>query len=275
MPLTELQREVCRIIAANRRESGESYVAGAAALNELLAGPRLSRDIDLFHDTEEALQATWERDRELLQSRGFSVEVVRERRTFVEARVSRAGEAVNLEWAHDSAFRFFPLVEHPIFGLTLHPFDLATNKTLAMVGRLEVRDWVDLMTCAERLQPLGYLAWAACGKDPGFNPELLLDYAARCRYSALEVSELSFSGPPPDAALLSQQWRTMLEEARRIVRTLPAETAGQCVLDSGGQLFRGDLDALRGALTAESLQYHAGSLRGALPRLVPETPDTA
>ena len=28
----------------------------------------------------------------------------------------------------------FPLLEHEQLGLTLHPFDLATNKVLALVG---------------------------------------------------------------------------------------------------------------------------------------------
>jgi hypothetical protein len=37
--------------------SGESYVAGRVALNERLGAPRLSRDVDLFHDTESALDA--------------------------------------------------------------------------------------------------------------------------------------------------------------------------------------------------------------------------
>lgn len=36
-------------------------------------------------------------------------------------------------------------MEHEDLGLTLHPFDLATNKVLALVGRLEVRDWVDVL----------------------------------------------------------------------------------------------------------------------------------
>lgn len=54
MPLTELQRTVCRLIAANRIASGESYVAGGVALNELIGAARLSRDIDLFHDTDAA-----------------------------------------------------------------------------------------------------------------------------------------------------------------------------------------------------------------------------
>ena len=54
---------------------------------------------------------------------------------------------------------------------------------------------------AERLQPLGYLAWAASGKDPGFSPEAILEHAARSsHYAADEVAERAFAGPPPDAA---------------------------------------------------------------------------
>jgi hypothetical protein len=51
MPLTAFQRDVCRLIAANRVKSGESYVAGGVALNELTSASRHSQDIDLFHDT--------------------------------------------------------------------------------------------------------------------------------------------------------------------------------------------------------------------------------
>jgi len=83
----------------------------------------------------------------------------------VEAEVGSGTERVRLEWARDSAFRFFPLQRHDEFGLTLHPFDLATNKVLALVGRLEVRDWVDVLSIDKRLQPFAYLAWAACAKD--------------------------------------------------------------------------------------------------------------
>ena len=72
-------------------------------------------------------------------------------------------------------------------GLTMHPFDLATNKVLAMAGRLEVRDWVDVLTCDRDLQPLGYLVWAACGKDPGYNPQSLLAACKRQHYSQAEV----------------------------------------------------------------------------------------
>jgi hypothetical protein len=64
-------------------------------------------------------------------------------------------DSVLVQWARDSAYRFFPLVEHSTFGLTLHPLDLATNKLLAIVGRREVRDWIDIVECHDKVQPLG------------------------------------------------------------------------------------------------------------------------
>jgi hypothetical protein len=268
MPLTALQREICRLIAGNRIASGESYVAGGAALNELMAAPRVSRDLDLFHDSEEALQTTWEQDRQLLQGHGFRLEVVRERPSFVEAFVARGDESVLLEWARDSAFRFFPLMTHPDLGLTLHPFDLATNKVLALVGRLEVRDWIDVIECDERIQPLGCLAWAACGKDPGFAPEGILDHAARAHYSADEVRGLSFATSPPEPAELSRRWHEMIARGRQMVSSLPSDEAGRCVLTIDGKLFEGGVAELRAALAGDELHFHEGSIGGVLPRMV-------
>jgi hypothetical protein len=228
---------------------------------------RVSRDVDLFHDTAEAVRVSWEADRSLLTSRGYQVEVVREHGTFIEAVVHKERDRLVLQWAADSAYRFFPLVRHDDFGLTLHPFDLATNKVLALVGRLEVRDWVDVISCDERIQRLGYLAWAACGKDPGFSPQAILEQAGRsARYSAVEVAELSFDGPPPDAAALSQQWHAMLTHARLIVAALPAAQVGQCVLNASGELFRGSVEELPPALVQGAVQFHSGCIRGAVPQ---------
>ena len=138
-------------------------------------------------------------------------------------------DRARVEWARDSAFRFFPLLRHDEFGLTLHPFDLATNKVLALVGRLEVRDWVDVIACDAAVQPLGYLAWAASAKDPGFGPGAILEAAARSsRYSADEVAELAFDGPPPDAAELSRSWHQIARS--RPIHDRPAATrGGRCV----------------------------------------------
>jgi len=197
------------------------------------------------------------------------VTVVRERPSFVEATVARGGETVLMRWARDSAFRFFPLVEHDQLGLVLHPFDLATNKVLALVGRLEVRDFVDVVESSRRLQPLGYLAWAAAGKDPGFSPAAILEQAARsARYSREEIEALAFSGPPPDASVLAREWRSILAAADEVVRVLPAAEVGTCVLDPDQGLYRGDPSHLRGALEAGEIRFHRGCIGGALPELL-------
>jgi hypothetical protein len=150
----------------------------------------------------------------------------------------------------------------------LHPFDLATNKVLALVGRLEARDWVDVIESHDRLQPLGYLAWAACGKDPGFGPAAIVEIAARtARYSAEEVSRLSFAGTQPDAAGLARRWHAALESARAVVAALPPAEAGTCVLDLSGGLFRGVPREVADALRRGQLVFHPGRIRGALPTL--------
>jgi hypothetical protein len=269
MALTELQRAICQLIASNRIETGESYVAGGVALNEALGAPRVSRDIDLFHDTTAALDATWAADRALLEHQGFRVEVIREVRGFVQATVRGLGDSVKMEWVRDSAYRFFPLRHDPILGVTLHPFDLATNKILALVGRLEVRDWVDAIESHDRIQPLGYLAWAACGKDPGFSPAAILEFASRSHYSAEEVSQLAFSGAAPSASDLARRWRAMIEAARRIVSELPSHQAGKAVLLTSGELCRDAPDQLVERLRAGEVGFHEGRIRGAIPSILP------
>ncbi len=273
MALTALQRDICRALADRRRASGESYIAGGAALQEALAAGRVSRDLDIFHDTDEAVATAWEADRRTLCDSGYEVVVLRERRAYVEAHVARGGDTVLVEWTRDSAYRFFPLVEHPDFGLALHPFDLATNKVLALVGRLETRDWIDVIECGDRLQPLGFLVWAACGKDPGFSPEAILQQAGRSgRYSEEEVASLAFTGTPPRAADLSRRWHEQLRVAADVCSRLPAGELGRAVLAANGALFTGDPDALSEALRERRIIFHPGRIGGAFPRIV-DRPD--
>lgn len=268
MALTPLQRRICRLLADLRRQGGESYVAGGVALNELLGGARVSRDVDLFHDTAEALAVTWSRDRDTLVAAGLRVTPSREGPSFVQARVDDpAGSEVLLQWVQDSAYRFFPLVEDDTFGLTLHPFDHATNKILALAGRREARDWVDSIQCHETLQPLGYLAWAASGKDPGLSPLFILEQAARTRYVQAEIDQLAFDGPIPRASDLSERWHRALEEARQVVRLLPPEQVGLCVLDTHGGLLKAPPSVLAVELIHGRVAFHPGRIKGAFPEI--------
>jgi len=265
MALSKYQISVLQVLAARRKAGGESYVAGGVALNQALGATRVSRDIDLFHDTNEALAVSWEKDRQQLQTSGFSVEPIRESMAFVEALVEQRGEKVLVQWARDSAYRFFPLIEDSLLGLTLHPLDLATNKALALVGRLEPRDWVDMLECDECLQPLGYLLWAACGKDPGYTPDFLLREAARQHYTQVELDSLAFETSPPDAATLGQRWKIAIAKAQKQIAALPPAEVGRCVLGVNGSIYSKSVDHLQQDLSTDQILFHAGQIGGVWP----------
>ncbi|MDD2520859.1 MAG: hypothetical protein PHR34_07900 [Kiritimatiellae bacterium] len=269
MALSTYQVEVLRLLAARRKAGGESYVAGGVALNQALQASRRSRDIDLFHDTAEALIASWTADREALRAAGYDVAVLREAPSFVEALVALNSERILIQWTRDSAYRFFPLVEDELLGLTLHPLDLATNKVLALVGRMEPRDWMDVLECHVRLQPLGYLIWAAAGKDPGYTPDFLAEEASRHHASQAELDLLDVDGPAPDAAQLSRQWKSAVAQAREILAPLPASRLGTCVLNADGSPCVVPPAQLPDNLASNQILFHPGRIGGAWPMLKP------
>jgi hypothetical protein len=84
MALTEYQRRILALLASRRIAKQESYLARGVALIAATDSRRLSRDIDLFHDTKEALLATWEEDRRILSEDGYRVEVRLQFPAFVE-----------------------------------------------------------------------------------------------------------------------------------------------------------------------------------------------
>jgi hypothetical protein len=105
MPIGPFEQEILRILAGNRNP--ESFVARATVLNQSPQSPRASEDIDLFHDSEEVLQASVTQDEEVLRGHGYEMQTVFSRPNFHRARVLKSGEATKMEWVHDSAFRFF------------------------------------------------------------------------------------------------------------------------------------------------------------------------
>jgi hypothetical protein len=206
------------------------------------------------------------KDRRILEDAGYDLRTVRDGPSFVEIVVEKNGESSLMQWVHDSAYRFFPLIKNDDLGLTLHPFDLATNKVLAMAGRLEPRDWIDVITCHRDLQPLGYLVWAACGKDPGFSPVSLLHEIQRgSRYSQAELDILDFDGAVPDAARLGAAWHAILKQAAAICEALPGEKAGSCVVCGRETLAQFTPNEIPAALADGKIAFHTGRIGGAWP----------
>ena len=120
-----------------------------------------------------------------------------------------------------------------------------------------------------RFAQLGLLAWAACGKDPGYSPLFLLEEAARsAHFSAPQYENLIFDGAPPDPLELGKKWRAMLAGAREIVEILPPEEVGQCVMSAEGTLCNLAPQELRAALQRNELRFHQGRVCGAWPQIV-------
>jgi hypothetical protein len=261
MPLTVFQREVARVLATNRNP--ESYVAGGAVINRGAAGLRISNDLDIFHDAAESVAASAAIDETSLTQAGFTVSWTLRGTGMFTAEISRGDERVRLDWTTDSAYRFFPAVPDDEFGYRLHDADLATNKVLALAGRSEIRDFLDILLIDQTYLSLGAVIWGACGKDPGFTPALLLDQTNRhSRYQDTDLKGENLAHPV-DLGELKRQWLDSRQRAERLFAELPADELGCLYLDSAQTPVTPD----PASVEFPGLMRHFGSVRGAWPKI--------
>lgn len=259
MPLTRFQRDVLRLLAGFR--SPESYLAGGAVVNQEPDTPRFSEDFDIFHDAEEAVFRSAELDAAVLGQNGFAVTWDLRRPAFHRAVAAKDGQTVRLDWAVDSAFRFFPVEPDEELGFRLHRADVALNKALALAGRREARDFIDVLYLHANYLSLGAICWAACAKDPGFTPEFLLQEMGRnAHFRAEEVSALALARPF-DLREAKQQWLGAIEQARSLFALLPPEDVG-CLYLKGETVV-----TPRDAKHALGLTHHRGTVRGSWPEI--------
>lgn len=264
MPLTPYQAEVARLLSANR--SVDSYLAGGAAIHIEPHTRRYSNDLDYFQDSVERVATAFTADVRVLSGAGHEVTAEIRLPGYVRATVSRAAARTKVEWAHDSAWRFLPPIRSEIAGYTLHPVDLAINKLLALTGRDEPRDFLDILDLQATTLPLGALCWAAAGKDPGFTPLSLLEILRRRgRYHAEDFARLNLV-ERVDLPALKTQWLAALADADAFVRGRPPGEAG-CLYYSPG-LARFVAPGPSGPADAVP---HYGRPGGVLPRVLEDT----
>lgn len=260
MPLTDFQSAVARLIAEHRSE--DSHLAGGAALHLDPGGKRFSNDLDYFHDSEIRVASAFASDDALLRREGYEIEVELKLPGYIRAIVSKDGASTKIEWAHDSAWRFMPAVRDDRVGYRLHPIDIAVNKLLALVGRDEPRDFLDIMYVDAELLPLGALCWAAAGKDPGFTPDALLELLRRRgRYRSEDFQRLRLT-EKVDLAKLKARWLQMLSEAETFIRSRPPDELG-CLYWS-----RSDGQFVAPSEPSPDVVPHHGRPGGVLPRAV-------
>src|SRR6266851_2689963 len=98
MSLTDLQKKVLRLLAANRSE--RSYLAGGLLLNR--NWPRCSDDIDIFHDSDEEVAASAQKDMDVLSAAGFRVQTDVMTYGCVDATVSEGAAATVIQWSGET-----------------------------------------------------------------------------------------------------------------------------------------------------------------------------
>jgi hypothetical protein len=267
MPLTPFQKDVMSVLASNRSET--SHLAGGLVLNASDDSARYSRDFDIFHDSVEDLVGASEQDIVALTAAGFDVRKLERDGewskpvSFRKARVQKGDEKVDVDWSHDSAFRFFPVVPDEQLGWRLHLFDMATNKALALSSRTETRDYVDIVELG-RIYPLEAIIWGACGKDGGFNPLSLFQMVMRfARINPVDLEKIKARHLDPVA--LKQEWIAASDQAREEMTALadeqPDTPIGVAFVDANGEpgWIRRD----------PTLRIHHPSLRGCWPVVQP------
>jgi hypothetical protein len=261
MPLGDFEKSILRLVAVNRNP--ESYIAGATVFLRREDSLRQSRDIDVFHDTVQSLHQAALQDTAVLEQNGYTLEWADRQEMFRRAVVSKGGQSTKMEWAYDSAFRFFSVQADAEIGFVLHPLDGATNKVLALAGRGELRDYLDVLFLHRKVLSLGALAWAACGKDGGFTPQFLLEEAQRlAHYPASRLNNLLLR-EPLDPVECKRQWVQALAEAKALFTELPAEEVGCLYLNAENQAVTPNPSVPE----FSQLRRHYGSVRGTWPAI--------
>jgi hypothetical protein len=230
MALTPLQRRVMAVLALNR--SPTSYVAGGLVLNR--DWPRLSDDIDVFHDTDEEIVDAARKDIAALRRAGFTARVDVESYGIVEATVGEDGLETVVQWMGESKRRFLPLVEDDEYGFRLSQMDLAVNKVIAASARRKARDYVDLVSIRENGCPLGPLVLAASGKPPFFSPLKIIEEIRRRGLGVWDEEYLSVKGLPVDwtPATVRKALSEALDQAQAYIEHAPVEALGCLVIDT-------------------------------------------
>ena len=264
MPLTDFQRLLLAELA--QAPTDDRYLAGGAAMHFAANSVRYSDDLDFFHDSEVRVAAAFAADRDRLLGAGYAVEVELSQPGFIRAVVRRGEQATRVDWAHDTAWRFMPLLRDPLGGLMLHPVDLAINKLLALAGREEPRDFVDILFVHRRVLPLAAACWAAVGKDPGFTPLSLLELLKRRgRYRPEDFARLNLV-EPFDLAAGKTVWLAALADAEAFARGRPPEEIG-CLYYATRQKQAFVMPRPDASLPEQNIVPHYGAPGGVLPRI--------
>lgn len=168
MQLTLLQKKTLKIFSRVNRD-GNFYFTGGTALAVCYLHHRESEDLDFFTGDAVSLAPTAREFENQLRAAGLGVQVERRQVTFVRFLI---GNELKVDLALDASFRLKPPVqlniddvEIPVDSLD----DIAANKMLALFGRAEPRDFVDVYFLSKEYFDFMEMVQMAAKKDTGFD----------------------------------------------------------------------------------------------------------
>ena len=168
--LTNLQKKIL-ILFSKLPDKEAFYLTGGTALSAFFLQHRRSHDLDFFTNIEELISPMSQKLEASLKKENFTVERLRGFHSFVELSVSSTADLTAIHIALDSPFRFEqPSDYEEIPGLKIDSLiDIATNKLLALFGRAELRDFIDVYFLVKEHFSKKKLIEKAGQKDPGFD----------------------------------------------------------------------------------------------------------
>jgi nucleotidyltransferase AbiEii toxin of type IV toxin-antitoxin system len=172
--LSDLQRRVAAVLA-KLPASSEFVLAGGGALIAHGDVNRLTRDLDFFTVEPARVNELLPEFEAALRAAGWDVIEEKVAVGFARLVVVDGDERTGVDLATDA--RLLP-VEPSEFGPLLSTEELAVDKVLAVFGRAEARDFVDLAALEPRFG-LEHLCQLAAAKDAGFQRSVLLEMLGR------------------------------------------------------------------------------------------------
>jgi predicted nucleotidyltransferase component of viral defense system len=172
--LTPLQEQIAQIIGDALEGSDFALAGGAAIISQGLVDRR-TRDLDFFGSSSPVLTERLQSIIDSLVREGFQVEVDRQNERFVRLDVRGLGEATEVDFGID--FRLFP-PDQGTHSLVLSSRELAVDKVLAIFGRAEPRDFVDLAALTQIFE-IEELFREAVRKDRGFSLAVFAEMTSR------------------------------------------------------------------------------------------------
>lgn len=180
MALSLLQGRIARIVA-DIPEASEFALAGAGGLTVWGVVDRETRDLDYFATRPAAVAVLLPALEAELERNGIAVERQRVVEGFVRLSAAAGGETCEIDLAYDA--RLFP-AEQTDLGPVLALEELAADKVLALFGRAQPRDFLDVESLLGHFSTDRLLELAA-QKDAGFELGFFADALASIgRFSA-------------------------------------------------------------------------------------------